>query len=146
MEQLMMNIGFGDLEFQGLKFREDKSRYPWKTKKEANDLFDALVEDGSEISQNRYKNLYQIQFEEDIHVKLSWSFLVRYFSYFTLGLVFLLTAGTLTIPALVVLGISFVSFISSNLLNRKVRDLYMGMKMNPDLVKFLFEYEDDKTK
>ena len=141
-----MNIGFGDLEFFGLKFKEDKSRYPWKSQKEADQVFDSLIKEGSEISQNRYSTLLRIQFEEDIHVKLSYSFLTRYFSYFTLGIVILMTLGALTIPAMVTLGISFISYIASRMFIKKVRDLYMGMKMNPELVKFLFVHENRKTK
>ena len=142
----MMNIGFGNLEFFGLKFREDKSRYPWTSEKESEKIFEDLIKDGSEISRNRYTTLLRIQFEEDIHVKLSYSIVTKIFSYFGLGLAILLTLGAFTIPATVTLGISFISFLVSKILDRKVNDLYMGMEMNPELVKFLFENEDRETK
>ena len=138
MEDNKVKIGYGELGFDGLKFSEDKSEYSWKTKKEYDELCNSLVEDGSELSKVKYQNLLNLQYKEEIHVRLSFHFLMKYIAYFLIGVSFLAIFAQASIFGAVTLGLSFTSYVLHKNFLRKTRESYMGYKMAPEMLKLLF--------
>ena len=133
-----MKIGYAELGFSGFKFAEDKSQYSWKSKKEYNDLCNSLVEDGSELSRVKYQNILNLQYKEEIHVRLSFHFVLKYIAYFLIGISFLAIFAQASIFGAVTLGLSFVSYLLHRDFLRKTRESYMGYKMAPEMLKLLF--------
>jgi hypothetical protein len=138
MEDNKVKIGYGELGFTGLKFSEDKSQYSWETKSEYDELCNSLVEDGSELSKIRYQNILNLQYKEEIHVKLSFSFLLKFVSYFLMGVCFMAIFAQASIFAMTILGMSSISYLLHKYFLTKTRESYMGYKMAPEMLKLLF--------
>jgi hypothetical protein len=143
-----LHIGFNDLEFNGLKFGYSEEDHPWKSQKELNEHFDSLIEDGSDISSLRYKNIFKRLNKVEIHIKLSHSIVLGIISNIALGVAIILGLTGTPIIGLSVLGFSFLSFLGKGYSRRRARELYVGLHAGPDLVDLLFyqEREARKTK
>ena len=138
MEANEIGVGYGELEFTGLKFSEDKSQYSWNGQKEYEKLCNELVEDGSNLSRIRYQNMINTQYKEEIHVNLSFSFLLKYLAYFLIGVSFLAIATQSLIFGSVVLILSVGSYLFHKYFLGKTKISYMGYKMAPEFLKLLF--------
>jgi hypothetical protein len=134
-----MLLSYKGLEFKSLKFKEDKTKYPWKSDKQEHKFFEDLVEEGSEISKVKYKNLMQLQYNEDIHIKLSYSMISEYLMYAMMVFVFIFIYLKILVPSLVCLGLSFGLYFLSKYLNKKLQKLYIYKKINLVTVDFLFK-------
>lgn len=134
----IMLLSYKELEFKSLKFKEDKTKYPWKNDKQEYKFFEDLVEEGSEISKVKYKNLMQLQYNEDIHIKLSYSMISEYLTYAMIVFVFIFIYLKILVPSLVCLGLSFGLYFFSKYLNKKIKKLDIYKKLNSEMVNFLF--------
>ena len=101
-------------------------------------LCNELVEDGSNLSRIRYQNMINTQYKEEIHVNLSFSFLLKYLAYFLIGVSFLAIATQSLIFGSVVLILSVGSYLFHKYFLGKTKISYMGYKMAPEFLKLLF--------
>ena len=127
---------YKDLIFDGIKLREDQNRYPWKNNKEANKLFDSLIKEGSSESKSKYVDLMEIQYEEDIHVKLSFSIISKVLCYLSLILSIVYLKYIMVSAIMILLGIllAFGFFY----FKRKALELYVTKENCKDFVEILF--------
>jgi hypothetical protein len=75
-----VHYDYREFRFEGLKFKEDTSVYPWKTDEEAERIFDEIFENKHEMNRQRYVNLMRLQIREDIHVFTSKYIIFNYLS------------------------------------------------------------------
>ena len=112
-------------------------KYPWNSKKEAKAYFDNLIEDGSHLSMVKYYDLMMDQFEEAIHIKLSWNLIFKMASIsFILLAVFVGIKG-LFIPGLAILALGAVSEGLSNLMEKQAYE-EEAAKPTMETIKFIF--------
>jgi len=144
MDQNKIRSEYGELEFEGLKFFEDRSIYSWKTQEEYEAICNSLVEDGSELSRIRYQNMVNSIYRQEIHVRLSRNFLMQYLAYFLMIISFLGAAYQAPIFGSITLVLSVVSYLLHKYFLRKVRESYMGYKMSGDFLELLFDSNYNK--
>jgi hypothetical protein len=135
MEDIVFN--YREIVFYGIKIREDKSKYPWKTDGEADKIFDNLLKrKDKRNAKNEYANLMYIQYDEDMHVKFSLSSLSAFFSicFFTLTILFI---ANLIIGS-VFLVLSFLFLWLHKFYKRKISELYIAKEQVEELVNFIF--------
>jgi len=141
----MMNfitLVFEEFEFNGIKFFEDKTKYPWKTDKEASDLFDSLIKDKDrQRSEKRYMDLMEIQYKESMHVNISRYFLSKIISYILIGVSIILGLNMNLFPGLISLVSSIGFYLLSEYFMRKVREEYIILHTTPGFIKLLFSEE-----
>ena len=133
MEQRFFNIDFKGLTFLNLKFKETvKNNY-------TEDYFDNLLKEDNHLNRVLYTDGQVAQIDDQIHVKVSWSFALKVLS--IVGLVFagLMGIAGFIIPALVVLGIGFAIRATSQMLNNHANEFYAAKEMTSDMVEFIFE-------
>jgi len=126
----LFNVGFRDEEFEGLKFRSDNTR--------TKEYYDKLYEEGSHYSEVKYADGTDQDTMERIHIKLSYSLVIRIFSIILLVFSFGLTFMRLFWPALGTLGASAILFTISFLLNRKANEMYAMRESTRSLVGLVF--------
>jgi hypothetical protein len=137
--QNFLQFNLEDLQFNGLEFstKETKSLF-WKSEKERAAYVETLIEDGTEYSALRYKNIFRESQKLEIHVKLSLSVLFKTLSFLLMGIAIGASFIGLILISLVLLGISISSFILHNFYRRRSKELYVGFLTGPDLIDFLF--------
>ena len=137
MKTIKGNFEFGGVLFQGLKFN--------RTKKYSEKFFDELTEEGSHYSKIKYRDAVKELQLEGIHIKLSYSHIARVLSIFTLiiavivGIKYKIQIPTLSIlPALCIIGFSFIAHLFFQFFKRKANELFMGLELSKNLVDLLF--------
>jgi len=136
-----LQMGFNDLRFEGLRFSFSNDSFPWKSDKEREAYLDSLVEDGSELSSLRYKNIYKEISKMEIHIKLSLSVALKALAFFLMGIAILASLNYMPIIGFSVLGISFSAFLFNKYFKRRAMEVYMGLQFAPDMIDFLFANE-----
>lgn len=110
-----------EMQFKGFKFR--KSEFKFKNKKEYNKYFDnALIE-----SPFQFIRISKAEFNEMIHIALSWMEITKIISWILLGTSILSTVSNLGINfglSMIVLGLA--SMALSKLYKNKTEDLALG--------------------
>ena len=109
------------MEFTGIKLT--KSEFKFKSKEEYQKYFnDALIE-----SPFQFVRISKAEFNENIHIALSWSEITKIISWTLLGvslIVSLLSVGLIFNISVIALG--FLSLGISKLFKNKAKDLSMG--------------------
>jgi hypothetical protein len=112
----LFNIGFKDEEFDGLKFRSGH--------KNTGDYYDQLFEEGSHYSEVKFADSMDEDTMERIHIKLSYSLLLRLISVVLLVAAIGFVVLRLLWPALIILLGSAALFLLNVLFTRKANELY----------------------
>jgi len=109
------------MEFTGFKFR--KSEFKFKNRKEYNKYFDnALIE-----SPFKFVRASKAEFNEKIHIALSWMEITKIVAWVLLGVSILSSLVSLgTIFGISMIGLGFISMGLSKFFKNKVEDLAIG--------------------
>lgn len=133
-----MNFEFKELTFDGLRFRKFR-KYPWNSKKEGEAYFDKLVEEGTHSSRIKYQDLMKEQFDEAIHIKLSWNLIFKMASISLLIMAVLVGFNGIFIPGMVLLALGTASEAFSKLMERHAHEEFMAKEQSPEMVNLVFE-------
>jgi len=123
-------IIFRDHVFQGLKFRV---RNDFKE-----EYFDELLEEGSHYSEVKYADGMDDQTMEDIHIKLSCSFLLKTISFVVLGIACFLLLNKLPLAAAISLVLSAILFTINSRLINKANEQYLMRETTRSIVSLVF--------
>jgi len=134
-----MIFNFKDLVFEGLRFRRFR-KYPWNSKKEGKAYFDKLIEDGTHLSQIKYQDLMKEQFDEMIHIKLSWSMIFKILSSSMIILAIIFWLPGFYISSIIILSVGVIFEIFSKLMERHAYEEYMAKDSSAELVNLLFNH------
>lgn len=106
-----MVIGIGDVSFNGLKFS--------KNIKNSLDFYEKLTKEDNVINRMKFKNAMVEELREEIHIKLSWSLVLKYFglALFVITLMMILAKASVFVS----LGLLATS-VTSSFMSSKVRD------------------------
>lgn len=126
----LFNIGFRDEEFDGLKFRSEN--------KYSSEYYEKLYDEGSHYSEVKYADALEEDTMEGVHIKLSYSMVLRIVSVILLVIAIACTFIKLIIPALATLGAGAVLFIISMILNRKANEEYALRETSRSFVSLVF--------
>ena len=133
-----INLGFGELNFEGLRLFWANDDMPWNSKKERESYLDELVNEGSEYSSAVYKRLFRQMNSREIHIKVSRSFIAKNIAMVLMGISFLLAFKGVLIGALATLGISFTLYTLNRYFVRRANELYVGLESGPEIIDFMF--------
>jgi len=133
-----ITIGFKDLSFSGLRFFWSNENMPWNTKRQRKNYLDGLVDEGTELSSNRYKALWDFIGKREIHVKVSQSVLAKTLAIVLMGIAFLFSIKGLLIAGIATLGISFGLYTLNKFFARRANELYAGLLQGSEMVDFIF--------
>lgn len=119
-----VHYDYREFRFEGLKFKEDTSVYPWKTDEEAERIFDEIFENKHEMNRQRYVNLMRLQIREDIHVFTSKYIIFNYLSILlTLVCISFALYGALVISS-VIFGLGLLLQLTSLFYRKQANDAY----------------------
>jgi len=138
MKSEFIKFSFGNLEFHGLKFR-DEDRY-------SEEYFDKLLEDGTHYSQDKYLEGFNQQFIESIHCKLSYYYLFVALSLIALSFFIIVLFQKLMLTAGLLFILSGALYFVAWLFLRSARNEKMSMAMNKGLIDLVFEEQRKKKK
>ena len=130
-------IHFRDHVFEGFKFAS--------TSEFTEEYFDKLLEDGSPVSEEIYANAMDMDTLESIHIKLSYSLLLRLVGFILLLPCLILSVYRMPIAAGVCIFFSLIGIIASIRLNNRANEMYSLRGSTEALVRILFEEERKKT-
>jgi hypothetical protein len=126
-----MTFEFKGMFFQGLRFK--------RSNKYSEEFFHQLIEDGSHYSEMKYVDAVHDELDEEIHMKISFSFIAKVLSILSMVVAVLLGfVSHLYIPALVVLVAGFGFERLSKFYTIRANEHFAGKVVSRDLVKVLF--------
>ena len=136
-----LSIRFKDILFDGLLLKWSDQGFPWKNNKEREKYLSDLVEEGSDLSSLRYKNLLSEIGKREIQIKISWGYVIRTIGSISFSLCFLFGFNGYQSPALMTALIGIISFLSSEYFERRANEFYTGLSTGSDLVDLMFQME-----
>lgn len=130
----MVLFEFSNIVFEGLCFRSSN--------KYTEEFFDNLLNNPTHYSKMKYWDAMKEEINEEIHIKLSYSFVFKVLS--TVGLVISFILG---IKLMLLLGLCFLvfSFICQwlfNYLKRRAYELNIGKNMSREIVELIFNQKN----
>jgi len=127
----MTTFEFRGVNFNGLRFK--------RSNKYSEKFFQDLIEDGSHYSEMIYVDAVHEELDEEIHIKISFSFVAKVLSILTMStVIFLGFVAHLYIPALVVLATGFGFERLSKFFTIRADEHFAGREVSRELVKVIF--------
>jgi len=126
-----MIIEFRGLFFDGLKFK--------RSNKYSEAYFDKLLLKDNHYNRMKYKDAIVEQIDEQIHIKLSQSFVALSISIGCIAISLILLFSHFIIPSFAVLAIGFVSHLFFNYTKRRANEYFAGKQMCKDMVDVIYE-------
>jgi hypothetical protein len=139
--QEFISFKFGEIDFDGVKLKWTDKGFPWENNKERRKYLYRLVNEGSDLSALRYKNLLAEMNKQEIQIKISWSFLVRLIGLILISFSLFFGIRGLSLLSGVLALASAGSFVFSVYFERRANELYAGLVTGSDLVDLMFEME-----
>jgi hypothetical protein len=129
----MVLFEFDNTFFEGLCFKGSN--------KYTEEFFDNLLNNPTHYSKMKYWDAMKDEINEEIHIKLSYSFVFKVLS--TVGLIISLILGIklLLLLGLVFLIFSFVCQLLFNYLKIRTYELQIGKNMSREIVELIFNQE-----
>ena len=140
----LISLNYRDLSFDGIQLFWSNDKFDWNTNKEMGSYLDGLIEEGSEYSSLRYKSVFKEINALEIHIKISWSFLMKPIALLLLGASAIGFFYGIKIIGGIIFLASFGSWLLSEFFNRRASELYAGYLMTSDLTDLIFAAEKDK--
>jgi hypothetical protein len=126
-----MAFEFRGINFKGLRFK--------RSNKYSEKFFKKLIEDGTHYSEMIYVDAVHEELEEEMHIKISFSFITKVLSILTMiATIFLGFVVHFYIPALVVLTTGFGFERLSKFFIIRADEHFAGRKVSEELVKVIF--------
>ena len=138
-----MVFSFKDMVFENLKLKKNKDNLPWSTKQEETKYLEDLVEEGSHYSKMKYLDALNVEFEEDIHVRLSYSIILNFLSYLFLAFTLIFMYYKLVLLTGIIFGVSIIFKILQFIFKRLANESYMGKSMTSQFIDLIFYKEDE---
>ena len=138
-----ISINFLNENFTGLKF-ESSHEGLWKSRKDLYSQLKMLSEQKTEYNKLKYKNLSKIETIDDIHIKLSYSYLCTFlsFSFIFIGMFLILERIEITIIFLIMLTSIILMFLRRLNINI-ARGINYQKDMKLTFVELLFMNEEE---
>jgi hypothetical protein len=128
-----MIIEFRGLIFEGFKFK--------RSNKYSESYFDKLLLKDNHYNRVKYKDAIIEQVDEQIHIKLSQSFIAAITSYGCIAVSLILLLNHFLIPSFVVLAIGFISHLLFSYTKRRANEYFAGKQMCMDMVDVIYEMQ-----
>lgn len=125
-------IEFGDLTFYGYKLKFSQ--------KYSDKFFNDLLVEINDYNRVKYYDALVDQYNDLIHVKISWSLILKDVSIASL-FIGLISLYYFTVPGLIICGISMFAKILSDVFTKHVNTLFEGKSMCKEVTNLAFNSE-----
>ena len=125
-------FGFREMIFEGFKLK--------KSKKYSDEYFENLLSEDNCFNRIKYKQVVEDQIDESIHIKLSYSLIVKVLSILGIIVSLILGLNKLFVPGIICIIIAFGFQLVFDNLKIRIKERYSGKEQwNKELVDFIFE-------
>lgn len=124
-------LGYEDLMFHGLKFK--------LSKKFSKKQYDNLLKEDTHYNRVKYRDLIAEEIDEDIHVKLTYSYVSRALAIINILLTLLLIYNGYYVMPIISIAFSFAGEGFYWFFKRRAKELFCGKEMSKELVDVIFE-------